>query len=352
MTELTEPQGAFLTHQRYLCAFALLSTRAKPDLATAYESIRSDFATAADRPLPTKPIENTSQVCACLENAWGTEILLFVGMSYLQSDDIAGLSNNWNVVQAYYSAYHATQALAVARGFLRPDSHSKTQRIFHDLWGKLSPSFAPWSLSVGAEGHLPRIEGLDPSIHAWTQVDAKVAPSLCCKALRTTRDEAITEALTEARNQKWRERKKELDQRNAKRESRGKEPHPIHGLPKPKLSADERAVCAKKVRAHTLLDYLYRLRVRTNYTDTSMFTDGPRFSGESSEVRACIGSIVAATNYASELAIAACPMGPELLAGCCEGWVRKTSSASLAFGVGQRKGLWIPTKRLQRSVAW
>ena len=35
----------------------------------------------------------------------------------------------------------------------------------------------------------------------------------------------------------------------------------------------------------TLMDYLYRLRIRSNYEDSAMFTDGPEEEGQSGQVR-------------------------------------------------------------------
>ncbi len=39
------------------------------------------------------------------------------------------------------------------------------------------------------------------------------------------------------------------------------------------------------MRPYTLLEYLYQLRLRCNYEDSAMFTDGPEMGGMSDEVR-------------------------------------------------------------------
>ncbi len=74
------------------------------------------------------------QVRRSLANAWGTELLLALSSRYATDDEFVRLANNWAVIQAYYVVYHATQALAVAKGFPRPDSHPKTQNQYLSFW--------------------------------------------------------------------------------------------------------------------------------------------------------------------------------------------------------------------------
>jgi len=52
---------------------------------------------------------------------------------------------------------------------------------------------------------------------------------------------------------------------------------------RPQLSLEEALVNAS-VRSFTVLDYLYRLRIKTNYEDAGMFIDGPEDQLASSRV--------------------------------------------------------------------
>jgi len=42
-----------------------------------------------------------------------------------------------------------------------------------------------------------------------------------------------------------------------------------------RLTDQEKGQLVTKVRPHSMMDYLYRLRIKTNYLDSAMFTDGP-----------------------------------------------------------------------------
>ena len=80
--------GAFKTHANYLRAFAHLSY-------SGFESRHHAYRAIVDR----------RQVRASLENAWSTELLLTLGAHVFRDEEVIRLSNNWNVVQAYYVVY-------------------------------------------------------------------------------------------------------------------------------------------------------------------------------------------------------------------------------------------------------
>ena len=86
-----------------------------------------------------------SPVRASLEHAWGTELLLCLTDLYNFDSEIVHIANNWAIVQTYYVAYHAVQALAVAKGYSRPDNHPKTQNS--------SLTFGSIDLRTSALGH-------------------------------------------------------------------------------------------------------------------------------------------------------------------------------------------------------
>jgi hypothetical protein len=327
-------RGAFRTHLAYLEAFARIATGDQTFPAT-YRALDGRLARCQHPPIPA-PIAGLPQVRRSLESAWGTELLLLMSRRLLTGDEIVGVSNNWNVVQAYYALYHATQAVLVARGFPRPDSHPKTQRMFFDLWGALSEDFAPWSLSVGPTGHQPVTIQLDPTLHPWTAVDARGCWTIACKALQTTRGDALAKRTAEKREEKRKARKKEWIETRAKRPRAARD----RVFPLPLLTVEEKAKVNAATRNYTLLDYLYRLRVRANYEDSAMFTDGPEDAGESELVRRCLLRLVSTSLYVAERVLCTAPNGKPTLDDWARRWCRANVPAEMPFGITQRVDHW------------
>ncbi len=71
-------------------------------------------------------------------------------------------------------------------------------------------------------------------------------------------------------------------------------------FPRPRLTAAEKRDIEVKTRPATLLDYLYRLRIRCNYEDATMFTDGPDSPNQSRAVHLALRHIVSATMLVHE----------------------------------------------------
>jgi hypothetical protein len=92
------------------------------------------------------------EVLACLNRAWGTELILATTTELASSSDDVGLANSWGSVQAYYAIYGAVQAVLVAEGHRRPDNHQATQKAFVDLWVTRRIDLAPWTFAVAARG--------------------------------------------------------------------------------------------------------------------------------------------------------------------------------------------------------
>jgi hypothetical protein len=326
-------RGPFRTHLAYLEAFARIATedQAFPE---AYRTLDGRLSRCPQRPIPS-PIAGLPQVRRSLESAWGTELLLLMSHRLLTGDEIVGVSNNWNVVQAYYALYHATQAVLVARKYDRPEKHEKTQRMFFDLWGALPEDFAPWSLSVGATGHQPISIQIDPTIHLWASVTLRDCSTIACKALQTTRGDALAKRTAEKREEKRRARRKEWEKR-AKRPGAARD----RVFPLPLLTADEKAQVNAATRHYTLLDYLYRLRVRANYEDSAMFTDGPEDGRESELVRRYLLRLVATSLYVAERTLCTAPDGKRTLDDWARGWCRANVPAEMTLGIAQRVDHW------------
>jgi hypothetical protein len=285
-------------------------------------------------------MRDIERVKKSLHSAWGTELLLYLAHKFLRTDEIVRLSNTWNVVQAYYAVYYSMQAVAAARGIQRPDSHAKTQRVFLDFWTKLPDCFVPWCLSSDANGHKPTTIKIDPNIHSWVIVDSSNCSSLACKALRTTRLDFVTENFKKMRQEKQKAARKEWIDQEEKRIARGKKPRKKPNFPLPNLTAEERSDIEKKTRGYTVLDYLYRLRIRTNYRDPAIFTDGPEYDAESKSVRVSLIRIVSSSLLASELILLTCPDGQPQLQEWAERWLQANVPTDLHFGVKQRMAFW------------
>jgi len=104
-----EAYGAFVTHANYLRAFAYLAYSRFESRCHAFSNIIDRVLNSGILPSSRATDVDRRQVRASLENAWGTELLLTLGEHIVRDEEVIRLSNNWNVVQAYYVVYHSTQ---------------------------------------------------------------------------------------------------------------------------------------------------------------------------------------------------------------------------------------------------
>lgn len=333
-------QGAFRTHRQYLDAFAYIATEGRWRLGEAYTSIANRFNSSQLCPCPNGHISGNEQVRRSLQNAWGTELLLWLSHRLLKGDEIVRVSNNWNVIQAYYALYHATQAVIVSRGAPRPESHPKTQRMFVDLWGRLPINFAPWCFTVGPHGHWPSTIQIDPSIHAWTFVDHQSCWSIAHKALLSTRADAIREAFKAKRLTKQKAARQAWAMKESERRAKGRQQRREPRFAIPLLTVSEKAHIDRSTRPYSLLDYLYRLRIRANYEDASMFTDGPENDRESSDVRVALVKIVSASLLAAELVLCRARDGRATLREWATRWLENNGPKGTVIGVAGRVPQW------------
>jgi hypothetical protein len=334
-----DPAAEFKTHANYLRAFAHL-TCGGSGFQIEYSSLaqrvvdsgllyqRADVADA-----------DLEQVRKSLSNAWGTEYLLLVGETVGQDNELVALANNWSVVQAYYVGYHAIQALSVAKKFPRPESHTTTQNQYHNLWNRRT-HLAPWTLAATNDGYrVPERVQIDEKLHAWSRCSSGTCFSLACKVLRTTRESVVGDALIRRREAKRRLRRQNWQREDRERLAQGRRPRrggPPDSLPR--LTRREKEEVRAGVRGATLLDYLYRLRIKTNYIDSDMFTDGPSHGDESWQVRTDICSIVKGTMLVHELMLANA-VGRERIAAWASDWSMRNIPSSAQLGVAARIGI-------------
>jgi len=237
---------------------------------------------------------NVAQAQRSLSNAWATETLLRSAFELASEDELVRISNHWGVVQLYYVNYHLTQALAAAKGADRSTTHTAVQNSNRDYWVKSKIGLLPWSLGLNQAGwtNLPPNRGVNDAIHVWTACTPANDLDLVAKGIRTTRQDALADSHARARDRKYRERVRAWI-----------EAHPAQqppAIPRPRLTPAEQQACDQRVGMRGLIDYLYRLRVKTNYEDPTTFTEGPTGAGESETVLRDLVYIAEASSLVSE----------------------------------------------------
>ena len=344
----TELSAAFLTHAAYIRAFALVAGRPPrtDGWSQAFVGLRDRWlggGAASGTPPGDEVVE---QVHARLRHAWGTSLLISLTARHADEDELVRVSNNWTVVQLYYVLYHSTQALLLATGQPRPDSHPKTQKQFATLWCSRSRPLAPWSLCVGPQNvvqNLPAGSTVETDIHAWTSCNAGNALSFCAKALRTTRDRLLQERLVETRESRRSALRRDFTVKERARVAMGRSARPVPSFPLPRLQADDRLNVDVSLGACALIHYLYRLRIRSNYEDSTMFTDGPSTAPQSLAVRRDLEYLAQASLFVAELEIGR-RVGSKPLATTMLAWSKANSSGEEDGGLRARAAVIYPAQ--------
>jgi len=329
--------GAFQTHAAYVRAFALLAGFRDGESNSAGLS-RSLRLIRASPSLEVRPVGTVSQedVWPILASAWGTELLLALNRVYAKDEELIRVSNNWCVVQLYYVIYHGTQALTVARGRERPTTHLTTQRIFMDNWVTKPLYIPPWTYGYGPRGFRNVPEGRPiRDVHPWIDCNPDSCWDIAGKALRTTRLDALEELFAKKRLDKQRARRRAWREEEQARIQRGRKPRREPTYPLPILSGDEKDEGERSLRDFTTMDYFYRLRIKANYQDGSMFIDGPRDDASSRLLRANLIRLAACSLLLNELHIMAA-LGKERMVHLVDRWLNSAHPEGMNLGVMAR----------------
>jgi len=259
---------------------------------------------------------------------------------YAKEDEIVRVSNNWCVVQLYYVLYHATQALVVARGHPRPTTHPTTQKTFMDYWVKRPLNIPPWTYGVSSSGYRNLPPGrVIHDIHVWSVCDTNTCWDIAAKALRTTRDEGFAEHIKRKRIDKQKAARKTWQEQERQRLAAGRRPRKEPArFAVPHLSSVERNAANASFRDYTLRDYLYRLRIKANYEDGSMFIDGPRDHISSQRLRLNLIRLAASTLLLNELHVASA-IGKASLMTLVDRWLSTSQPSALNVGLALRADL-------------
>jgi hypothetical protein len=157
-------------------------------------------------------------------------------------------------------------------------------------------------------------------IHPWSTCGPDTCWSLLATALKTTRDDTVGERVRLERTRQQSAKKKAWHQEESDRRVSGKRARKVPAFSLPRLSVTEKAAVGSKVRPTTLIDYLYRLRIRSNYVDTEMFTDGPERPYDSTRVHRSLRLITSTTLLLYEMHIGAL-LGKKVFAPIVDEWL-------------------------------
>ena len=333
------PAEPFRTHANYIRAFGRIAAQGKTQRRNALDVLAERFRATHPRTRGT-PLDAAAALRS-LTNAWSTELLLDLTAATAPDDEFVRLANNWAVIQTYYTFYHATQALAQAKGFARPQRHLPTQKHFASFWAEAGGPLQPWALCVKADGlkHAPSSISVDDASHAWSPCTDETCWSLAAKALRTTREYAVKKAYDKQRERIQSDRRKAWAVEEEGRRERGRRPRKKQLVRKPNLTVQEKEQVANRVRGHTIMDYLWRLRIRTNYEDSAMFTDGPEDDKTvSTEIRDCLRWLTCSTLFIHELALLRL-LGRGTLLRAMDTWLHDKAPPALAISLRERRDL-------------
>ena len=92
------------------------------------------------------------------------------------------------------------------------------------------------------------------------------------------------------------------------------------------------------MRPYTLLDYLFRLRIKANYEDARMFTEGPEYGHQSAAVARDLVVVTSATLLAHELRIGRL-IGPDVLLSAATAWLERNAPPGAPLGLARRRQL-------------
>jgi hypothetical protein len=339
---------SFRTHASYVRAFRVLAL-GDDNRMTSEDRLAQLHDVSATALASARRVNDVDEgeLFACLRRAWAAELILAATQELGEESDMMRLANSWGTVQAYYVLYGATQAVLVAEGQARPKAHESTRRQFVNLWVGRSFSLPPWTLAAGDPGAKGADQDgflggpgriFDLSLHAWSSWMADQAWDIAAAALKSTRKARVDERCNEARDRKLLDRKKTWKVAQDEREAQGKVRQAEPEWRRPNLKADERQGISAGVRPITLADYLYRLRIKANYEDATVFTEGPESDRDANDVALDLVHITSANLLVHELRVAK-RIGKDRLVSAMDVWLKRHGDSLKTYQMKQRREL-------------
>ena len=250
---------AFATYRNYVAAYTLF-LEAFGAGASRYEAIRVSVQTCArNRIAALDPSKPRGEIGRALRNAWATEVAIALPRTIgLDDDRFIAASLHWLGPQAYYAVYQAGLAAILAKNLPLPDRHQQFMKVFHSQFvekGLLPP---PWdaacsggSVQTGGHTFSGCLIGDEIPVNTLYPADLDDARRVLRLALKTTRDRRFDEV-----------RKALLRSKQVKTKA---------GKPARNLSTVRQNAEYEGMSPTTTFDFLYRLRIRSNYRDSDTF---------------------------------------------------------------------------------
>jgi len=190
-----------------------------------------------------------SETQKLLRHAWFTEIQF----SEMSNDaDFLRYANHWSPVQLYYAVYLAIRALFAASRRKVGETHQATlNQIPNDIKNKPDLFPSPWKVTCIGDSekkteeylNLPKDVTIDRGHSPLKSPANTYFWDSYCQLLRTTRQRKVDVAVS-----KWKK-----------------------GSKNTRIPPAERLSIVTKMPSTTIFDFLYRLRIRSNYEDADSF---------------------------------------------------------------------------------
>lgn len=342
--ERSANKGSFRTHRQYLSAltstirqqyggrFMFISPdKVSTGLVSAFRLVQPKLG------LQQREVDEAA-LRRVLMSAWGTEFMLWSSgqMASEEEQESLALANQWGVVQTYYACAYATQALAIAKGNPRPDSHPKTQSLFVHLWIDSYSMFPPWSLAADQSGvlNLPSGVYID-KVHPWTGIDGQTCWSLDALLLQSTRSQILVERAKRRRADLQAANRRDFRTAQAVRSAAGRRALKERDFPRPRLTDEDHRGLDRSLRATSVLDYLYRLRTRSHYDDPEVFFEGPEDANDAAALHRDLRYFTSWTSLLHELLVVELA-GKDVFKRTVDRWLKNPVAASADFGLRRR----------------
>jgi hypothetical protein len=307
--------AAFLTYKRYLQHLELALTKTygtEPALGRGVGKAVDSLS--AVRRISRRSLDPKLRAAVARElgMAWNTES----GIRVLSEIDPTRLPSllPGAAVNSYFAIYHGARAWIVASGQPQQDTHAQVLHTLGNAAAERHLFPPPWDLVCSGypTAREARFRGLPDDIilgplHNFQRArsDETLHASLCL-LLRTTRERTF-----ENRKTDWRKRNKKA------------------GVP-----AAVAHELAEKLPPTTFFDFLWRVRVRSDYRDIDAFIPGGEQPYHAVEFQQALITIVSATLALFE-ALIAHSSGPEVLSDAGRSFIKRVGTAGGA-AVSQR----------------
>ena len=276
----------FETYKNYINSLAQYIRNRYGAPSYCFQGLQSQLSGL--RMLPSTPLTTISgevldEIKKLLFNAWNTELVLALPGTI--SGEFTKCANHWSPVQAYYSIYLALQAYFRCRGLTPPRDHSAALSTIaaHLCSQNLFPPF--WNVCCEAEPtskgarytNLPAGVSIDP-INPLTTPAPQDFWNWYGMLLRTTRKRQFAKKLKES----------------------GKQFRTKAGKTRKRFMAHHKAQVVRGLRPTTIFDFLYRLRVRSNYEDADAFILGTMSQADAEEFNSGLCTVLLPSNLDSQ----------------------------------------------------